>query len=118
MKRIVVSREAESALDDILLHTARQWGEAQAETYQAQLLRRLESLASAEISYARSCGVILPDSPNAAGLKYVREGSHYLILRETSDLLELVEIFHVRMDLERHISALAARRRQDEDDAT
>ncbi len=59
--------------------------------------------------------MLLPENPNAAGLKYVREGSHYLILRETAVLLELVEIFHVHMDLERHISGLATRRRQDED---
>ena len=81
-----------------------------------RLLQRLESLASVEISYAQSCAPLLPDHPNAAGLKYVREGSHYLILRETADLLELVEIFHVSMDLERHIGALAARRAQPKED--
>ena len=69
MKRIVVSREAEAALDDVLIHTVRRWGEAQAETYQARLLHRLESLASAEISYARSCALLLPDNPSAANLK-------------------------------------------------
>ena len=33
-------------------------------------------------------------------------GSHYLILRETADTLELVEVFHARMDLDRHLTAM------------
>ena len=38
----------------------------------------------------------------ASGLVFYREGSHYLILRERSKTLEVVEIFHERMNIEAH----------------
>ena len=42
-----------------------------------------------------------------AGLTYYREASHFLILLETADTLEVVEILHGRMDLDRHLRRLA-----------
>jgi plasmid stabilization system protein ParE len=41
-----------------------------------------------------------------AGLTYIREGSHYLILRDKPDVLEVVEIFHERMNIDRHLHDL------------
>jgi len=46
VKRIVISLEAEAALDDILIHTIERWSQAQAEIYIGQLTERLRALAS------------------------------------------------------------------------
>ena len=43
----------------------------------------------------------------APGLTWYREGSHFLILRETPDTLEVVEILHGRMNLDKHLERLA-----------
>lgn len=43
---------------------------------------------------------------DASGLTCYREGVHYLILREKPDALEVVEIFHERMNLEAHLQPL------------
>jgi len=45
----------------------------------------------------------------ASGLVFHREGSHYLILRERAETLEVVEIFHERMNLEAHLERLGVR---------
>lgn len=42
----------------------------------------------------------------ADGLTYYREGAHFLILREKPDRLEVVEIFHGRMDIESRLQEL------------
>ena len=42
----------------------------------------------------------------ALGLTCFREGAHYLILREKPEALEVVEIFHARMDIEGHLERL------------
>ncbi len=40
---------------------------------------------------------------DASGLFFHREGSHDPVLRETPETLEVVEIFHERMDIEAHL---------------
>ena len=40
-------------------------------------------------------------------LTYYREGSHFLILREKPETLEVVEILHGRMNLDEHLEGLA-----------
>ena len=44
---------------------------------------------------------------DASGLTCYREGSHFLILRENPDTLEVVEILHERMNLDEHLERLA-----------
>ncbi len=46
------------------------------------------------------------DTREARGLTYIREGSHYLILREKRETLEVVEVFHERMNIEAHLERL------------
>ena len=43
---------------------------------------------------------------DASGLTGFREGSHFLILREKPDTLEVVEILHGRMNLDAHLERL------------
>ena len=40
------------------------------------------------------------------GFVYYRKGQHYLILRETEDKIELVEIFHSSMNIETRLIEL------------
>ena len=42
----------------------------------------------------------------ASRLTCFREGSHYLILREKPEALEVVEVFHERMNIEEHLERL------------
>ena len=55
---------------------------------------------------ARRCELLMQGVRDASGLSYCREGSHFLILREKPDMLEVVEIFHVRMNIEAHLERL------------
>lgn len=106
MKRVVYSPAALASLREILTWTIDHFGEAQARRYSQKLIGRLRSLASGQPPHARSCAALLPDEPRAAGLVYVREGQHYLILRESADSLELIELFHARMDIEARVRGL------------
>jgi plasmid stabilization system protein ParE len=53
-----------------------------------------------------TCDLLMEGVRDAEGLIYCREGSHFLILRERLDALEVVEIFHERMDIGRHLNEL------------
>ena len=106
MKTVVFSPAALSRLADILAYSVDWFGEAQAEAYAARLSGRLEALASGQGPKARPCERLMRGVRDASGLTCFREGAHYLILREKPDVLEVVEIFHGRMDIEAHLERL------------
>ena len=111
MKSVICSPAAISRLEEIIDYTWDNFGEAQAETYNAQLIARLEALAAGIGPRARPCEVLMQGKQGASsGLSYYREGSHSLILRESADTLEVVEIFHGRMDIDSHLKELSGRR--------
>ena len=96
MKTVVFAPAALARLSDILAYTVERFGEAQAETYAG----RLEALASGKGPKARPCERLMRDVREASGLVCYHEGAHYLILRERPETLEIVEIFHERMNIE------------------
>ena len=106
MKAVVFAPAALNRLADILAWTVERFGEAQAEAYAARLARRLEALAAGEGPKARPCERLMRGVREASGLAFYREGSHYLILREGPERLEVVEIFHRRMNIEAHLERL------------
>ncbi len=106
MKAVVFAPAALGRLADILSYTVERFGEAQAEAYAVQLARRLEALAAGEGPKAGPCEPLMRGVREASGLKFYREGSHYLILREGPGTLEVVEIFHQRMNIEAHLERL------------
>ena len=61
---------------------------------------------------SRHCELLMQGVRDASGLTCCREGSHFLILRENPDTLEVVEIFHGRMNLDEHLERLAKEGRQ------
>lgn len=106
MKRIIYAPAALTSLEDILAWTIEQFGDDQAEHYTARLVARLEALARGQPPRAKPCSQLVQGCRDATGLSYYREGQHYLILRETEDSLELVELFHSRMNIEARLSSL------------
>ncbi|WP_108260538.1 type II toxin-antitoxin system RelE/ParE family toxin [Mangrovicoccus ximenensis] len=106
MKDIVYAPAALASLQDILEWTIGRHGDAQAERYTNQLIARLDALAAGQPPHPRPCSALLSEGRRAPGLGYVREGRHYLILRETETAIELVEVFHERMNIEAWLQAL------------
>ena len=109
MKTVVFAPAALDRLAELLAWTVERFGEAQAEAYADRLARRLEALAAGEGPKARPCERLMRGVRDAAGLTFHREGSHYLILRERPETLEVVEIFHARMNIEAHLERLVER---------
>ena len=106
MKPVVYAPVALARLAEIFDYTIERFGPAQADAYAARLAGRLTDLALGRGLAARPCERLMRDKREASGLTYIREGSHYLILRERRDTLEVVEVFHERMNIEAHLSEL------------
>ena len=119
MKTVTYSPLALARLEEIYRFSLENWGEARADTYYDGLIARIEALAAGELPRARSCVVLFRDEPDEeemAGLSYYHEGSHYLILRERANELEVAGIILQGRDLERHIRDLSNRYRSRERD--
>ena len=108
MKEIRLSHDAQARLHEIARWTVERFGRAQARAYRDRLIRRIEALAAGEPPHARPCEAILASRRSANGLCYIREGSHYIMLRETPDSLDIVDFIHDRRDLDRIIQQLLA----------
>ena len=106
MKAVVYSPAALARFADILGYTVERFGAVQADAYATRLAGRLEALASGHGPKARPCERLMRGVREASGLTCFREGSHYLILRERPETLEVVEIFHERMNIENHLETL------------
>ena len=104
MKTVVFSPAALARLADIFAYSVDRFDEAEA--YAARLTARLEALAAGAGPMARPCERLIWGVREASGLTCFREGTHYLILREKPEALQVVEIFHERMDIEGHLERL------------
>lgn len=109
MKDIRVSPAAEARLAEIFDYSIDHWGLPRAEEYKDQLLERIKSVARNEPPQPRPCEVLMAGRRDATGLCYCREGRHYIILRVTTEIVEVVEFIHDNRDLERLIDNLAAK---------
>ena len=112
MKEVFYAPAALARFADILEYTIQNFGEAQAHAYPAQLAARIEALAAGTGPRARRCELLMQGVRDASGLTCYREGSHFLILRENPETLEVVEILHGRMNLDEHLERLAKEGRQ------
>lgn len=99
-----LTRRAEASLTEIARWTIETFGLRQAEEYQAELLNRCEGLLNGQ-AHSRSCAVLVDD---AADLRFVRAGEHFLIFLEQPDEIIIVDILHSRSDLSRHVTGLIA----------
>ena len=107
MKEIFYAPAALARFADILEYTIQNFGEVQADACTAQLAARIETPAPGTGPRARPCELLMRGVRAASGLTWYREDSHFLILREKSDTLEVVEILHGRMNLDEHLERLA-----------
>ena len=112
MKEVFYAPAALARFADILEYTIQNFGEAQAHACTAQLAARIEALAAGTGPRARRCELLMQGVRDASGLTCYREGSHFLILRENPETLEVVEILHERMNLDEHLERLAKEGRQ------
>ena len=106
MKSVAFAPAALDRLADILAWTVDRFGEMQAEAYAARIVDRLQALAIGEGPKARPCDRLMRGVRESSDLVFCREGSHYLIFRERPETLEVVEIFHERMNIEAHLARL------------
>ena len=102
--------QAEESLAEIVDWTARQFGRRQAVAYGDALIDRIKGLAAGLLPRGRPCSGLFrgePDEQALADLLYYREGSHYVVFRQTAEMLIVLDILHGSMDLERHVTKLA-----------
>ena len=104
MKPWLLTPQAESSLKDIALWTVKQFGEKQAIKYRDELIACIKLLAGDNPPHAKSCENLVTGKNQ--NLFYYQQGSHYIIFRETSKQLEILEFFHQKMDLPAHIKNL------------
>ena len=107
MKSWRLTRTAERSLAEIAGYTRRQFGIEQALKYRDALIARINRLAAGEPPHARDCALLLGSSSTATGLSYFREGGHYIIMRETPEMLQVIEFLHERCHLQAHVERLA-----------
>jgi len=99
-----LTRRAEDSLVEIARWTIERFGPRQADIYEAELLSRCEAIANGQ-AHSRSCSILVDD---AANLRYLRTGEHYLVFLVRPEEVIIVDILHSRSDLPRQIAALTA----------
>jgi len=101
-----LTRRAEDSLVEIARWTIERFGSRQADIYEAELLSRCEAIVRGQ-AHSRSCSILVDE---AADLRYLRAGEHFLVFLDRPEEVIIVDILHSRSDLPRHISALTALR--------
>ena len=106
MKAWRLTPQAEESLVDIFTWTIENFGELQTLTYRG-LIARINKLASGKPPHARPCAILIGGRKDAENLTYAREGGHYIIMRDTDELLEILAFFHQSSNIPIHLERLA-----------
>jgi plasmid stabilization system protein ParE len=101
-----LSLQAEQTLEAIIGWTIDNFGVGQAINYKNQLINRLTSLALKELPNGRSCDILLSGIRHTGDLEYYREGRHYIIYRNASDGIFVVDFVHGSRNLKAIIQGL------------
>lgn len=109
MKTWRLTLHAEQRITEIALWTTGRFGRRQAIIYQGELIDRLNRLASGEPPQARSCDILMQGRRSAKGLTYYRQGQHFIIMRETTERIDVLDFLHANSDLPLYIAKLAER---------
>lgn len=96
MKDYVLSRLAQTDLDDIWEFTAKTWNVDQAEVYVSKMRQAIDQLVTGQ-KLSRSADDIGP------GYRKLRVKSHFIFFRVEGDTLHVVRILHERMDFRSHL---------------
>ena len=100
MRGFRLSLQAEQTLEDIFGWTIDHFGIEQAAEYKDQLISRLSTLATDDIPHGRSCNELLAGKRNAIDLEYYREGRHFIVYRNTTEGIFVLDFVHGSRDLE------------------
>ncbi len=111
MKPWRLTPRTEQSLVDIFVWTIENFGERQALAYQDGLIESINRIAAGKPPYARPCARLMPKQEgqiqsSVEALTYYREGGHYIIMRDTDNLLEVLEFFHQNSNLPYHFERL------------
>lgn len=106
MKPWRLTRRAEGSLVEIFAWTLDRFGERQAIAYRDTLIERIDAIAANQPRHPRPCGLSMGVNPGAKDLVYYREGGHYIVMRNSEEVLIVLEFFHQATDLPRHLEAL------------
>lgn len=109
MKTWRLTLHAEQRITDIAIWTTGRFGGRQAIHYRDELIDRLNRLANGEPPQPRSCDLLMQGKHAATGLTYYRQGQHYIIMRETTDRIDVLDFLHANADLPMHLAKLAER---------
>lgn len=100
MRAYRLSPQAEQTLEDIIGWTINHFGIEQATRYKDQLTSRLSSLAADDMPHGRSCNSLLAGKRDAVDLEYYREGRHFIIYRNSSEGIFVLDFVHGSRDLD------------------
>ena len=100
MKSVKLTRQAEARLEEIAYWTIERFGVAKAEQYEQRLIDRLQALSNGDLPKGRKCDSLVREGNGPRGLLYLCEGGHYIIYRESDDLIVVVDFVHGARDLE------------------
>lgn len=106
MKGYRLSPQAELTLEDIIRWTIEHFGLEQAERYKNQLINRLSALAADELPHGLPCNSLLARQREVVDLEYYREGRHFIIYRNTTDGIFVLDFVHGSRDLQAILSNL------------
>lgn len=101
-----LSPQAEQSLVEIITWTIDHFGVNQARRYKNQLIKRLSSLANNEAPHGRPCNILLSNQRSIIDLEYYREGRHYIIFRNSSKGIFVLDFIHSSRNLEQIIQEL------------
>lgn len=95
-RRIVLSPEARSDLNDTLLYTEQQWGLAQQRSYYAQL-----KAAFAQLAQYPDLGILRPEFGQR--VRGRRVGQHVVLYQPSQTEILILRVLHVRQDLKTEV---------------
>jgi toxin ParE1/3/4 len=104
MRKYVLTPQADADLEEIFFFTVHKWGAKQAEEYLELLHRAMCRLANDEIK-GKDCSPLLLHKSKE--LFYYHVQRHYVIYRAANNGVEIIALYHDRMDLPRHLAKLA-----------
>lgn len=96
MTRYILSPLARADLDNIWDHTSRRWDGDQAEAYLRMIQAAIDTVA-ANPKLGR------PYDEVRAGYRRHHAGSHLILYRETSDVIDIVRVLYEKMDIGSHL---------------
>ena len=102
-KRYILTPRADFRLAEISVYSAKKWGIAQAEKYLRKLHTTMQKLADGNVK-GKDCEALI--GIKGTELYYYHEGRHYIFYQPHPDGIEVLTLYHDRMNLADHLQTL------------